>query len=83
MANVVGPADIDQGLASCPSRNGFLALVVRQLRLAAHATPRALARSRPSPVRLRINSRSNSAGPPRTVSINLPCGVVVSAKPAA
>ena len=42
-------------------------------------TPRALARSRPSPVRARISSRSNSASPPSTVSINRPCGVVVSA----
>ena len=43
-------------------------------------TPRALARSLPSPVRLLINSRSNSARPPRTVSISRPCGVVVSAQ---
>ena len=42
-------------------------------------TPRALARSRPSPVRARISSRSNSASPPSTVSIKRPCGVVVSA----
>ncbi len=40
----------------------------------------ALARSRPSLVRLRINSRSNSARPPRTVSVKQPCGVVVSAQ---
>jgi hypothetical protein len=37
--------------------------------------PRALARSRPSPVRARINSRSNSASPPCTVSIKRPCAV--------
>jgi hypothetical protein len=42
-------------------------------------TPRALARVRPSPVRARINSRSNSARPPRTIGIKRPCGVVVSA----
>ena len=42
-------------------------------------TPRALACSRPSLVRLRINSPSNSANPPRTVSIKRPCAVVVSA----
>src|SRR5271168_4116877 len=41
--------------------------------------PRAFARSRPSPVRARINSRSNSASPPSTVSIKRPCAVVVSA----
>ena len=40
-------------------------------------TPLALARPLPSLVRLRINSRSNSASPPRTVSINLPCAAVV------
>ena len=43
-------------------------------------TPRALARSRPAPVRARMSSRSNSARPPRTVSISRPCGVVVSAQ---
>jgi hypothetical protein len=43
------------------------------------ATPLAFARSRPSPVRARISSRSNSAKPPRMVSIKRPCAVVVSA----
>ena len=80
MADVVAAADVDQGLAGFPSRNGLLALVVRQFWLAAHHHPLALARSRPSLVRLRINSRSNSAKPPRTVSINLPCAVVASAQ---
>jgi hypothetical protein len=42
-------------------------------------TPRALARSRPSLVRARMRSRSNSARPPSTVSISRPCNVVVSA----
>jgi hypothetical protein len=42
-------------------------------------TPLAIARVRPSPVLARIKLRSNSASPPRTVSINRPCGVVVSA----
>ena len=42
-------------------------------------TPRARARFLPSPVRARMSSRSNSASPPSTVSINRPCGVVVSA----
>jgi tetratricopeptide (TPR) repeat protein len=41
--------------------------------------PRATARARPSPVRARIRSRSNSARPPSTVSIKRPCDVVVSA----
>src|SRR5258705_566253 len=43
-------------------------------------TPLAFARSRPSPVRVRISSRSNSARPPKTVSIKRPCAVVVSAQ---
>ncbi len=43
-------------------------------------TPRAFARVLPSPVRAMISSRSNSASPPNTVSISLPCGVVVSAQ---
>src|SRR5262249_56658789 len=43
-------------------------------------TPRAFARARPSPVRARISSRSNSARPPRTVSISRPWAVVVSAQ---
>ncbi len=36
-------------------------------------TPRAFARLLPPPVRARISSRSNSANPPSTVSINRPC----------
>jgi len=43
-------------------------------------TPRALARFLPSLVRALINSRSNSAKPPRTVRMSLPCAVVVSAQ---
>ena len=42
-------------------------------------TPFATARARPSPVRAQINSRSNSARPPSTISIKRPCAVVVSA----
>jgi hypothetical protein len=52
----------------------------RELRLAAHLDATATARARPSPVRALINSRSNSAKPPRTVSIRRPCAVVVSAQ---
>ena len=43
-------------------------------------TPRALARSRPSLVRARMRSRSNSARPPNTVNMSRPCDVVVSAQ---
>ena len=42
---------------------------------AVRATRARLGRSRPSPVRARINSRSNSASPPSTVSIKRPCAV--------
>jgi hypothetical protein len=45
-----------------------------------HVQAHSCARLRPSPVLARISSRSNSAKPPRTVSISLPCGVVVSAQ---
>jgi hypothetical protein len=49
-------------------------------RLRPKRTPLAWARFRPSLVRARIKWRSNSASPPRTVSINRPCGVAVSAQ---
>jgi len=39
MADVVRPADAHQGFPGFPPRNGFLALVVRQFRLAAHDYP--------------------------------------------
>ena len=42
-------------------------------------TPRALARSRPSEVRVRIRSRSTSARPPSTAIIRRPVAVEVSA----
>ncbi len=43
-------------------------------------TPRAFARFRPSLVRALINSRSNSASLPSTVSMSRPWAVVVSAQ---
>ena len=43
-------------------------------------TRRAIVLALPSPVLVRIKVRSNSASPPRIVSISLPCGVVVSAQ---
>jgi DDE_Tnp_1-associated len=42
VADGIGPADVHQGLTGFPSRNGFLPLVVRQFRLAAHHYPREL-----------------------------------------
>jgi hypothetical protein len=47
-------------------------------KLKTHA-PAGKTRNNASPVRARINSRSNSASPPSTVSIKRPCAVVVSA----
>jgi hypothetical protein len=57
----------------------LLLLMMGERRLAPILTPFATARSRPSPVRARINSRSNSASPSSTVSIRRPYAVVVSA----
>ena len=73
VADVVGPRDIPHRFALCHaaprprgsgagSSFGFRPIF----------TPRATARARPSPVRARISSRSNSARPPRTVSIKRP-----------
>jgi len=43
-------------------------------------TPRALEPGRPSLVRARISSRSNSARPLSTVRMSRPCGVVVTVR---
>jgi len=43
-------------------------------------TPLACALLRPSAVLDKMSWRSNSASPPSTVTINRPCGVVVSAQ---
>jgi hypothetical protein len=59
--------DVDQGLARISSCHGFLPRYTFSLGGRPIWTPRALARARPSPVRARINSRSNSASPPSTV----------------
>jgi hypothetical protein len=67
-------------LAMITPQERLALLVIGELRLLRPIlTPSALARSRPSSVRARINSRSNSARPPSTVSISRPCAVVVSA----
>ena len=39
VADGIGPADVHQRLTGFPSHNGFLPLVVRQFRLAAHEHP--------------------------------------------
>jgi hypothetical protein len=80
MAHVVGPCDIRKYLSCLTASDRFSSLVAGQFGLATKDDPLAFARCLPSPVRVRINSRSNSANPPNTVSINRPCGVVVSAQ---
>ena len=70
--DVVGTRNVRLRFARSEPLERFLALM--------GCTPRACARFLPSPVRARISSRSNSAKPPRTVSITRPCDVVVSAQ---
>jgi hypothetical protein len=77
--DVEAAGDLALRLAVVPPPQRFLLLVQGSFGLRPIFTPRALARSRPSPVRTRMRSRSNSASPPSTVSINRPCDVVVSA----
>jgi hypothetical protein len=74
MQHTEGPSDVGQCLAGVTAGNCFTPPVRRQL-----APPVAFARARPSLVRDLMSSRSNSAKPPWTVSMSLPCGVVVSA----
>jgi hypothetical protein len=54
-------------------------LVIGEFEFRPHFHALRLGAFRPSPVRARINSRSNSASPPSTVNIRRPCAVVVSA----
>ena len=79
MAHVIAPPDLTQRLPSLPPLPRFRDLMAVSFGFLPNLTPRAIALARPSPVLVMIRLRSNSANPPRTVSINLPCGVVVSA----
>jgi hypothetical protein len=54
--------------------NCFAPPMRAQFRLAAELDARAFARSQPSPVRTRINSRSNSPRPPSTVEVAITGG---------
>src|SRR5262249_25074979 len=84
LAHTVGARQIGLHSALREPLESLLALVGCQLLTGRpNFTPRALARLRPSSVRARISSRSNSARPPRTISNSLPCGVVVSAQASA
>ena len=78
--HVVGTRHISLRFPIGEPCQGFLPLVWRQLPGRPNRTPRSFARFLPSPVRARISSRSNSAKPPRIVSISRPCGLVVSAQ---
>jgi hypothetical protein len=78
--NVVGPRYIRLCFASRESCNRFLPLMGRQLAGPAEFDAALLRTLATSPVRARINSRSNSARAPRTVNINRPCGLVLSAQ---
>lgn len=83
MADVVAPANFRQGFPRFPSRQGLSDLMASELELLAKAYPSGLCRFLPSAVLTLINSRSNSARPPRIVSIKRPGGVVVSAQASA
>jgi hypothetical protein len=79
MREVITPRSRDQGFALNKPRLCFRRLMLVSLGLRPNLTPRAFALCLPSAVRLRIRCRSNSARPPSTVTINLPC--LVSAQP--
>src|SRR5262249_14039504 len=76
----VTSGDVSLRLAISKALDGFSPLMGVSFGGRPNLTPRAFARCLPSVVRARISSRSNSARPPSTVSINRPCGVVVSAQ---
>jgi hypothetical protein len=76
--HAVARGNVNHGVAGLEAGQSFTALVRESFGLRPNTTPFTWARSRPSPVRVLISSRSNSPRPPRTVSISRPCGVVVS-----
>jgi hypothetical protein len=72
VAHVVGTADVDQRLPLLPVAQG-LPSAGGSSASACDPSPRLLpSRCGPTAGRLRINSRSNSARPPKSVSISLP-----------
>ena len=66
MRDVVGPRDIPMGLSGLAPAQRFLDWCGIIFGGRPIFTARAIARLRPSPVLVRISSRSNSARPPRT-----------------
>jgi hypothetical protein len=83
MADVVAPPDLGQRLASCPTHNGFLYLMGRELGLATEPHPPRLCPLAPF-IRPSLDQLAFKLGKAaRTVSISRPCGVVVSAQPSA
>src|SRR5262245_25247834 len=78
--DIVGPGHIGLRLACGEALDSRLPLMGRHLAWTPEAHAALLGAQRPSPVRARISSRSNSAKPPSTVNISRPCGLVVSAQ---
>ena len=66
MRNGVGAANLGQRLFSFAPRKRLSSLMRRKLRLSSEPHTACLARSRPSPVLVRMSSRSNSAKPAKT-----------------
>jgi hypothetical protein len=60
MAHIVGSRYLGKYFASLTASNRFFSLMAGEFRLPTKDYPLAFARSRPSPVRARINSRSTS-----------------------
>jgi hypothetical protein len=75
VADIVTARDVARSVARIAALDRLSLLVRRELRLAAELDAVGH-RARPSLVRARISSRSNSARPPSTIVIERPCGVV-------
>ena len=80
MAYVVGPRNLRQGLARPRRAKASACRCFVSAGFRPNFTPRTCAGTLPSAVLAKIKCRSNSARPPRTVSISLPCGEVPSAQ---
>lgn len=77
--DVVRSCDVGLRLASLKTLKGFAPLVRVELRRPSELDAASLS-PLTTPVRALVSSRSNSANPPKTVSMSRPCGVVVSAQ---
>jgi hypothetical protein len=79
VTDIIGAGNFPCRLAPVATLDSLALLVRGQFRFPPHLYAARHGAALPSLVRARISSRSNSASPPRTVSINRPCAVVVSA----